>query len=559
MADQKINGQYLEKGIYFEAKPLFKGIGNTYHSYLVYRDGSGNAEVIRGGPEGFSELTIKSGVNISNTRDSYSTFPIEDRIIIKLDLGSQNIEQVWNKAVSSAKSIDPRIDFELNTYENIFQSPSPLFSLFVNVANIAINNQIILPENAQVCHSVTGTVLTNIGVNIDDVLEQANISNNSVNGIKTNLLDIDKLDIGYIDQLTEKISSLFNIENKESLKNIIEEQVEVDQLLYEQYNKSLDNNSSLVDWLKQNDTTIKLDTADQGVVKNLKDIGVKQVEIDNKTYTIQKGDTLYDIAKENNTTVDNLIENNPWLNEENRISEDKSFVLIKPEEKLNLTVDDKTISYGIDDNNSISAEYQIDLINKSVISLKEGQTISHIAQNTPFSSIDLLEYNNLSQEEAKNLPVGYKILLPKEPPLQIEGEYGVIKLFKNQNDTFTLRIPDENNNKTNITYNDNTDLLIYGDNTNPNKISFILNGRFEVWEKDERGVMYLKKISTEEFDILYKMQENKKVLEKVEIKTDNLDVEKIGKYIDFSKEELKQLNDLREDNVLKINRMQMER
>ncbi|WP_164968854.1 hypothetical protein, partial [Malaciobacter mytili] len=103
------------------------------------------------------------------------------------------------------------------------------------------------------------------------------------------------------------------------------------------------------------------------------------------------------------------------------------------------------------------------------------------------------------------------------------------------------------------------DLLIYGDNTNPNKISFILNGRFEVWEKDERGVMYLKKISTEEFDILYKMQENKKVLEKVEIKTDNLDVEKIAKYIDFSKEELKQLNDLREDNVLKINRMQMER
>ncbi|RXI35683.1 hypothetical protein CRU99_13795, partial [Malaciobacter mytili] len=133
---------------------------------------------------------------------------------------------------------------------------------------------------------------------------------------------------------------------------------------------------------------------------------------------------------------------------------------------------------------------EIDLINKSVVSLKEGQTISHIAQNTAFSSIDLLEYNNLSQEEAKNLPVGYKVLVPKDPPLEIQGEYGVIKLFKNQNDSFTLRIPDENNNKINITYNDNTDLLIYGDNTNPNKISFILNGRFEVWEKDERGVMY---------------------------------------------------------------------
>ncbi|WP_228257014.1 hypothetical protein, partial [Malaciobacter mytili] len=68
-----------------------------------------------------------------------------------------------------------------------------------------------------------------------------------------------------------------------------------------------------------------------------------------------------------------------------------------------------------------------------------------------------------------------------------------------------------------------------------------------------RGVMYLKKISTEEFDILYKMQENKKVLEKVEIKTDNLDVEKIGKYIDFSKEELKQLKNLSDNNLLKNN------
>ncbi|RXI35851.1 hypothetical protein CRU99_13745, partial [Malaciobacter mytili] len=174
----------------------------------------------------------------------------------------------------------------------------------------------------------------------------------------------------------------------------------------------------------------------------VQELGLEKVKIDSETYTIQKGDTLYDIAKENNTTVDNLIENNPWLDKENRISEDKSFVLIKPGEKLNLTVDDKTITYGIDDNNSISAEYQIDLINKSVVSLKEGQTIFHIAQNTPFSSIDLLEYNNLSQEEVKNLPVGYKILLPKEPPLQIEGEYGVIKLFKNQNDSFTLRIPD---------------------------------------------------------------------------------------------------------------------
>ncbi|RXI36291.1 hypothetical protein CRU99_13450, partial [Malaciobacter mytili] len=102
----------------------------------------------------------------------------------------------------------------------------------------------------------------------------------------------------------------------------------------------------------------------------------------------------------------------------------------------------KTIFEPNKETNQLEPTIQIDLINKSVVSLKEGQTISYIAKDTPFSSIDLLEYNNLSQEEAKNLPVGYKILLPKEPPLQIEGEYGVIKLFKNQNDSFTLRIPD---------------------------------------------------------------------------------------------------------------------
>ncbi|MDK2041601.1 hypothetical protein [Aliarcobacter butzleri] len=43
MSDQKINGEYLEKGIYFEAKPLIDGFRNIYHTYLVYRDGNGKA------------------------------------------------------------------------------------------------------------------------------------------------------------------------------------------------------------------------------------------------------------------------------------------------------------------------------------------------------------------------------------------------------------------------------------------------------------------------------------------------------------------------------------
>ncbi|MDN5104322.1 hypothetical protein O8C79_03300 [Aliarcobacter butzleri] len=45
MADQKVNGQYLEKGIYFEAKPII--FNTAYYTYLVYRDGNGKAEVIK--------------------------------------------------------------------------------------------------------------------------------------------------------------------------------------------------------------------------------------------------------------------------------------------------------------------------------------------------------------------------------------------------------------------------------------------------------------------------------------------------------------------------------
>lgn len=54
-------------------------------------------------------------------------------------------------------------------------------------------------------------------------------------------------------------------------------------------------------------------------------------------YKVQSGDTLSKIAQDNNTTIDKLIANNPWLEEKNRVSEDGNFVLIKVGEQLNLT------------------------------------------------------------------------------------------------------------------------------------------------------------------------------------------------------------------------------
>lgn len=43
---------------------------------------------------------------------------------------------------------------------------------------------------------------------------------------------------------------------------------------------------------------------------NMLSIGQKLIVKDNKHYVVKKGDTLYSIAKNNNTTVDDLIKKN---------------------------------------------------------------------------------------------------------------------------------------------------------------------------------------------------------------------------------------------------------
>jgi VCBS repeat-containing protein len=69
--------------------------------------------------------------------------------------------------------------------------------------------------------------------------------------------------------------------------------------------------------------------------------GNETVKINNQTYTIKDGDTIWDIAKkikpENMSikeVIDDIYDLNEWLITENRISADKEYVLIKPGEKL---------------------------------------------------------------------------------------------------------------------------------------------------------------------------------------------------------------------------------
>ncbi len=59
-------------------------------------------------------------------------------------------------------------------------------------------------------------------------------------------------------------------------------------------------------------------------------------DADSLTYSIKKGDTLYDIASVYGITVDELIAANPQLIAQGRISSDRTYALIKPGETLNI-------------------------------------------------------------------------------------------------------------------------------------------------------------------------------------------------------------------------------
>ncbi|MDY0328109.1 MAG: hypothetical protein RBR07_07675 [Arcobacteraceae bacterium] len=92
------------------------------------------------------------------------------------------------------------------------------------------------------------------------------------------------------------------------------------------------------------------------------------------------------------------------------------------------------------------------------IPLTQNQTISHVAQNTPYSSDELLEYNNLSQEEAKRLPVGYVVQIPKGVN-NIEGGYGIIKEYESYDGSKIYYVPNQYGSKDVVTIDKEGNLI----------------------------------------------------------------------------------------------------
>ncbi len=120
----------LEKGIYIEFGPAQSSgveVLDKLHSYLVFRDGKGNARVIRGGPPGEDFEPVKAGfggdievqadIPLRRSKDRYGPDDTpQSRDARKLDLGGREPEEVWKGMVKRAKAINGAgIDYDIWT------------------------------------------------------------------------------------------------------------------------------------------------------------------------------------------------------------------------------------------------------------------------------------------------------------------------------------------------------------------------------------------------------------------------------------------------------------
>jgi hypothetical protein len=223
------NGSYLPEGIYMEATALTwtAGRAGTYHSYLVYRDGAGNAEVIRGGfdiaANGNMDLALEIGKSLSASSDAYINkniqyFDQKTHLYAKMDIGGRSPKEVWEEMKTNAGSIDTSINY-LPKVGNVAKS----------VANLALDGQVALAKKSVVCHSVVGTVLKNSDIPIDTAIakmDEANtsskpITEESFTGIRTDLFVDDVAREVSFDKVLKPVKQLNEI--KKEVEKTIED------------------------------------------------------------------------------------------------------------------------------------------------------------------------------------------------------------------------------------------------------------------------------------------------------------------------------------------------
>ncbi len=159
--------------------------------------------------------------------------------------------------------------------------------------------------------------------------------------------------------------------------------------------KSSENNITIFEHNpKTNTTTLSEDKEVQkNIIPTLQNIGVNKVSIDNQTYKIENGNTVWDIAQKNNTTVDELIKLNPWLKD--NMSDDKSWILIKPGQTIELPQSDeqRSIDSGLEYNPQQAQQIIIDPL---VLDLNHNGKIDTINANSSNTFFDM-DSNGMSE------------------------------------------------------------------------------------------------------------------------------------------------------------------
>ncbi|RXJ69312.1 hypothetical protein CRV08_04700 [Halarcobacter ebronensis] len=241
----------------------------------------------------------------------------------------------------------------------------------------------------------------------------------------------------------------------------------------------------------------------------------------------------YTRYKQNNVSIESFSENDTLVS---KLNYDKD---------LNKT----TLFEQNKETNQLEPTLEQDLTTQDVIPLQENQNISGVAKILGKSEIDLAEYNNLTLENSKSLPTGTPIRSYVGNPEIISTPEGNIKLFENYDGSETAILPESiTGEKTIINFDEDSSTLLYGDRTNPDKITYVddvTNNYVEI-SKDSNGSYYKSLESNDDFTISY---DNTKTITNIQITSDNVNLDEIANLTPYSKEDLQAFNFLDGDTV----------
>lgn len=144
-----------------------------------------------------------------------------------------------------------------------------------------------------------------------------------------------------------------------------------------------------------------------GQVLKLKQVG----QIDNPIYIVQKGDSLWSIAKNNNTTVEDIIELNKLKTNTLTIGQE----LYIPSTQIEIP-DDNEDNDNSNDNDIITDGF-------SIYTVEKGDSLWKISKKFDIDVPDLIDINNLTD---LTLHIGQKLLVPSST-YEDTDEYYTVK------------------------------------------------------------------------------------------------------------------------------------